>query len=80
MNEIDKGVTVETTVTMGATHYRKLIAAEAKLREAVEVMRGVIEAWDWWQVDTYDRCQSVPSDAVREARAFLATMEKPCEP
>ena len=54
-------------------------AAEAKLREAVEVMRDVCEAWEWWNVDTYDRCSSVPNDAVRSARAFLATMEKPQE-
>jgi hypothetical protein len=34
-------------------------------------LREIIEAWDWWQVDTYDRCKSVPSDAIREARAAL---------
>lgn len=46
-------------------NYDRAEAAEAKLRE-------VVEAWDWWQVDTYDRCSSVPGDAIREARDFLA--------
>jgi hypothetical protein len=55
-------------------------AAEAKLREAVDVMRNVCEAWEWWNVDTYDRCSGVPDDAVRSARAFLTTMEKPHGP
>ena len=46
-----------------------------RLREA---LRDIVEAWDWWQVDTYDRCQSVPSDAINEARAALAEKdEKP---
>ena len=40
-----------------------------------ENLRDIIEAWDWWQVDTYDRCQSVPSDAINEARAALAEKE-----
>lgn len=43
-----------------------------RLREA---LRDIVEAWDWWQVDTYDRCQSVPSDAINEARAALAEKE-----
>lgn len=34
-------------------------------------LRGVTDAWDWWQVDTYDRCASVMSDAIRDARAAL---------
>ena len=44
-----------------------------RLREA---LRDIVEAWDWWQVDTYDRCQSVPSDAINEARAALAEKEE----
>lgn len=46
------------------------LRAEVKRRD--ELIRGFVEAWDWWQVDTYDRCESVPADAVREARAALA--------
>jgi len=40
-----------------------------------ENLLHIVEAWDWWQVDTYDRCQSVPSDAINEARAALAEKE-----
>ena len=49
-----------------------LTAENERLREN---LRDIIEAWDWWQVDTYDRCQSVPSDAIRVARAALAEKE-----
>jgi hypothetical protein len=35
LNEIDKGVTVEKTVTMGETHYRALLAERDRLREAL---------------------------------------------
>ena len=44
-----------------------------RLREALS---SLVEAWDWWQVDPYDRCQSVPSDAINEARAALAEKEE----
>jgi hypothetical protein len=47
-------------------------AQAAKLQEARELMRDVIEGWDWWNKDQYDRCQSVPGDAVEAIRAFLA--------
>lgn len=39
-----------------------------RLREA---LREIVEAWDWWQQDTSDRCQSVPSEAIARARAAL---------
>jgi asparagine synthetase A len=45
-----------------------LRAERDRLRDA---LREVVEAWDWWNVDTYDRCSSVVADAVREARAAL---------
>ena len=47
----------------------RLTEENARLRAVLE---GVVEAWDWWQVDTYDRCASVPRDAIMEARAALA--------
>ena len=34
--------------------------------------KDMVEAWDWWQVDSYDRCQSVPGDAVDALRTELA--------
>jgi hypothetical protein len=49
--------------------------AEKKYKSRIEQLeaklRDVIDAWDWWQVDTYDRCGSVPEDAIRNARAAL---------
>jgi hypothetical protein len=47
-------------------------AQAAQLQEARELMRDVIEGWDWWNKDQYDRCQSVPGDAIAALRAFLA--------
>lgn len=52
-----------------------IMDAAAEIMRLREALRGVVEAWDWWQVDTYDRCQSVPSDAIAEARAALAPVE-----
>jgi hypothetical protein len=49
--------------------------AEAKLARVVEALRDVIGCWDWWQKDTYDRCQSVPSDAIEHARSALAELD-----
>jgi hypothetical protein len=56
---------------------------EAVARAAMEVpeikalikdAKDAVEAWDWWQKDTYDRCQSVPSDAIDDLRATLAAI------
>jgi hypothetical protein len=41
-----------------------LQADNARLREAVKEIK---DAWDWWQVDTYDRCASVVDDAISAA-------------
>ena len=53
--------------------------AEKKYKSRIEQLeaklRDVIDAWDWWQVDTYDRCGSVPEDAIRNARAALGKEE-----
>jgi hypothetical protein len=53
--------------------------AEKKYKSRIEqleaALRDVIDAWDWWQVDTYDRCGSVPEDAIRNARAALGKEE-----
>lgn len=48
----------------------------AQLKEAVEAMSDIVEGWDWWQKDPYDRDQSVPGDAVEAARATLARMRE----
>ena len=50
-----------------------LTAENERLREN---LRDIIDAWDWWQVDTHDRCQSVPNEAIRVARAALAEQEE----
>lgn len=45
--------------------------AANRIEELETALQDVIDSWDWWQVDTYDRCQSVPSDAIRDARKKL---------
>ena len=45
-------------------HIEALEAENERLREAVGEIK---EAWDWWNVDTYDRCASVVDDAIRAA-------------
>jgi len=49
----------------------KMKRAADRIEKLEAALREVIECWDWWQVDTYDRCASVPSDAIREARKAL---------
>jgi len=50
---------------------RKFYLGTDRIEKLEAALREVIECWDWWQVDTYDRCASVPSDAIREARKAL---------
>ena len=40
------------------------IAEIERLREAIGDIK---EAWNWWNVDTYDRCAGVVDDAIRAA-------------
>lgn len=47
-----------------ADRIEALEAENERLREAVGEIK---EAWDWWNVDTYDRCASVVDDAIRAA-------------
>jgi len=47
-------------------------AAVDRIKKLEAALREVVECWDWWQVDTYDRCESVPADAIRNARTVLA--------
>ena len=42
-----------------------------RIEQLEAALRDVIDSWDWWQVDTYDRCASVPGDAIATARAAL---------
>ena len=54
----------------GLRHSLAMEAAD-RIEQLEAALRDVIDAWDWWQVDTYDRCGSVPDDAIRNARAAL---------
>tara|TARA_R110000868_G_scaffold277535_10_gene537357 strand:- start:684 stop:890 length:207 start_codon:yes stop_codon:yes gene_type:complete len=45
--------------------------AADRIERLEAALRDVIDSWDWWQVDTYDRCASVPGDAIATARAAL---------
>jgi hypothetical protein len=60
-------------------HNSKQVLDIATLGQEVGRLRktlsNIVEAWDWWQVDICDRCQSIPSNAVNEARAALAEKE-----
>lgn len=48
--------------------YEKLKAA---YEELLEVSQDVVDSWDWWMVDTYDRCGSVTSDAIHHLKVCL---------
>lgn len=51
--------------------YVRAYADQAERLSAYEEAVGeVVEAWDWWLVDTYDRCRSVPNDAIECLRAL----------
>lgn len=52
----------------------RLAAAEARAAEAEDLhaaLKDIVESWDWWRVDEYDRCITVPEDAIDEARKML---------
>lgn len=53
-----------------AEHLAERIDALWKENEKLKAkLADIVEAYDWWQVDTYDRCQSVLDDAIRDARS-----------
>lgn len=52
-------------------HNAEIVRLSARLAEATELLSSIVSAWDWWRADTYDRFQSVPGDAIDDARAFL---------
>lgn len=56
-------------------------ADQAERLNAIEAAVGeVVEAWDWWLVDTYDRCRSVPNDAIERLHSLMEkTSEAPHE-
>lgn len=58
------------------TLYLRATPPRLHAEELVGALRVIVESWDWWQVDTYDRDQSVPGDAVYDARALLARIEQ----
>jgi hypothetical protein len=51
------------------------------LEAEVDALRGHIKeidnAWNWWCVDQYDRCQSVPGDAISEAAEWAFREGRP---
>ena len=48
-----------------------LTEAQAENARLRGLLGDVIDGWDWWNKDQYDRCQSVPGDAIDAARAAL---------
>lgn len=45
--------------------------AAAEIERLRAALRSIVQGWDWWADDPYNRCQSVPGDAIEEARALL---------
>lgn len=48
-----------------------LPALLARIEELEGALKDVVDGWDWWRVDTYDRCSTVPGDAIETARKIL---------
>jgi hypothetical protein len=49
----------------------RIAALEVQLAELTGALTDVVEMWDWWNVDQYDRDQSAVSDAIDAARDLL---------
>ena len=56
--------------TMQNVHNATIEAQATEIAQLREKCAEVVKAWDWWRVDSYDRCQSVPGDAIGELRAL----------
>lgn len=39
----------------------------------VKALQEIIEAYEWWSKDQYDRCQSVIHDAIEDAKSLLTS-------
>ena len=50
-----------------ATHLKEATKFKALAETLAGAVREIKDSWDWWQVDTYDRCSSVVEDAINEA-------------
>jgi len=62
-----------STPYIRADRIEALEAENARMRRA---LKDVVEAYQWWSVDQYDRDQSVVYDAIDDARAALATIRR----
>ena len=54
----------------------KLDAAEAKLAKAVEALRNVVEEYDLFRKDEYERGMSPLDDEIHDARTTLVAVSK----
>lgn len=52
-------------------------AGDERAARLIEAARDVIEGWEWWTVDEYDRDRGAVSDGIHDLRAALATMDTP---
>jgi len=48
---------------------------EAKLAKAVEVLRNVVEEYDWFREDEYERGMAPLDDKIHYARTALAELK-----
>ena len=53
----------------------ELAAERERLRGLVQPAKDLVECWDWWTVDEYDRDRGGVIDSIEELRAALSALE-----
>lgn len=62
------------TLSAELTAARPSQAGDERVVRMMEAARDVIEGWEWWTVDEYDRDRGAVSDGIHDLRAALAAM------
>lgn len=47
-------------------------ALQSRILQFEEAIRDIKAAFDWYHADEYDRCSSVPQDAIEDAMKLVA--------
>lgn len=58
---------------------RPSLAGDERVARLVEAARDVIEGWEWWTADEYDRDRGVVSDGIHDLTAALSAMNTPAQ-
>ena len=53
-----------------------LAQENAELRALVQPAKDLVECWDWWTVDEYDRDRGGVSDSIEEIRTAIAALTR----